>query len=349
MSMRSAIPLLLPVWLLSVIRPALSESHDSAFYHRKTIRIVVGSSRESLYDQWGRLLARYMGKYLPGRPNMIVQNLPGASGVVTANYGYTVAPPDGLTVMMFQKHIYLEQLIGRREVRFDVRRFHWIGSPDKGPVMLYIRADSPYKSIDTILKSADPPKCGAIGTSDLTYSMAKVMEIALGGSVGLVVGYGRGSEIDSAMERGEVVCRITSTAVHFSREPFRRWDKDGFDRHLLVFAKKRDTRLPDVPTIYELMEKANTPALNRQVAEVILAGNELGRPMVAPPGTALELVKLLREAYDKALVDPDLLAEVKALNLEVDPTTGAGLHNLVQRLTTQSPTVIARLKRLLEH
>jgi tripartite-type tricarboxylate transporter receptor subunit TctC len=349
-TIRATMPLL-PAFLLfifsvsTIAAPAHAESRP--FYQGKTIRIIVGTTSGSLYDRWAQLLARVMPKHIPGRPNMIVHNMPGIIGVVAANFGYTVAMPDGSTLVMFQRHVYIEQLIEREEVKFDLRRFHWIGSPDKSLPMLYIRADSPYKSINDILKSADPPKCGASSRSDLTYSMSKVMEVALGGTVKLIMGYSEGSRVDAAIESGEVVCRVTSLDVHLDREPFQTWDKKGFDRHLLLFGRKRDPRIPNVPTIYEFMERRKTPELNRRVAEVILAGNQLGRPMVAPPATPPEAVKILRGAYRNVFSDPDFLTEVKRSQISPDASTGEELQDLVREVMDQPPEVIARLKTLL--
>lgn len=255
--------------------------------------------------------------------------------------------PDGLTLVMVQRHVYIEQLIEREEVKFDLRRFHWIGSPDKSLPILYIRADSPYQSMEDILKSADPPKCGASSRSDLTYSMSKVMEIALGGTVKLIVGYSGGSRVDAAIDSGEVVCRVTSLDVHLNREPYQTWDKKGFDRHLLLFGRKRDPRVPFVPTIYALMEQKRTPELNRRVAEVILAGNIFGRPMVAPPRTPPEAVKILRTAYMSVFSDSDFLTEVKRSKIATDPSPGEELQDLVRQVMDQPPEVIARLKTLL--
>jgi tripartite-type tricarboxylate transporter receptor subunit TctC len=288
-----------------------------------------------------------MPKHIPGKPNMVVQNMPGIVGIVAANYGYNVAAADGLTLVMVQRHVYLEQLSERKEVKFDLRRFDWIGSPDKSVPLLSIRADSPYKTIDDILKSANPPKCGASSRSDLTFSMSKVMEVALGGTVDLVVGYSDGNRVNFAIEHGEVVCRVTSLDVHIDREAFQTWNKTGFVKPLLLFGRKRDPRVSDVPTIYELMEQKRTPELNRRVAEAILAGNQLGRPMVAPPGTPPEAVKILRTAYMNVFSDPHFLAEVKRLKIAKDPSPGEDLQNVIRQVMDQPQDVIARLKPLL--
>jgi tripartite-type tricarboxylate transporter receptor subunit TctC len=344
------LPLLLALLFFSlsgfgVAPPAYGESRP--FYQGKTIRIIVGTTSGSLYDQWAQVLARTMPKHIPGEPNMVVQNMPGIVGIVAANYGYTVAAPDGLTLVMVHRHVYLEQLIERKEAKFDLRRVHWIGSPDKSVPLLFIRADSPYKSADAIVQSAAPPKCGASSRSDLTFSMSKAMEVALGGTVNLVVGYSGGNRVNSGIESGEVVCRVTSLNVYLDREPFQAWNKTGFVRPLLLFGRKRDPRIPNVPTINELMEQQGTPELNRRVVQSILAGNEFGRPMIAPPGILPEAVAILRAAYRNVFSDPHFLAQAKKLKLATDPSGGDELQNAIRQALNQPHEVIVRLKALL--
>ena len=317
------------------------------FYSGKTVTVVVGSAPGGLYDLWARLFARTMGKYIPGNPTMLVQNMPGGGSIVAANYLYGIAKPDGLTIGMFQTHLYLEQLVGRPEVKFDVRRFNWLGSQEKGQMMLYIRADSPYKSIDDVIKAKEPPKCGGSGTADQSALLTTLLEETIGAKFIRVLGYKGGGEVDLAMERGEVICRATRITVHFSREPFLSWEKKGFDRHLIQAGKKRDQRLPDLPTIYELMDKYKTSEVGRRLTQIFLAGDELGRPMVAPPGVAADRVKVLREAYAKALKDSDLIAEVERQRLDMEPSSGEEIQSLIEDLMEQKGEVIARVKKLM--
>lgn len=319
------------------------------FYGGKTVTVVVGSAPGGLYDLWARLFARTMGKYIPGNPTMLVQNMPGGGSIVAANYLYGITKPDGLTIGMFQTHLYLEQMVGRAEVRFDARKFNWLGSQEKGQMMLYIRADSPYKSIDDIIKSKEAPKCGGSGSSDQSALLTRLVEETAGGKFNRILGYKGGGEVDLAMERGEVVCRATRITVHFSREPFLSWEKKGFDRHLLQAGKKRDARLPDVPTIYELMDKYKTSEVGRRLTQIFLAGDELGRPMVAPPGVPADRVKILREAYARALKDPDLIAEVDRQRLDMEPSSGEEIQALIKELMEQKSEVIERVKKLLNN
>jgi tripartite-type tricarboxylate transporter receptor subunit TctC len=322
---------------------------QSNFYQGKTVTVVVGSAPGGLYDLWGRLLARTMGKYIPGNPNMLVQNMPGAGSIVAANYLYGVAKPDGLTIGMFQTHLYLMQMVGQSEVKFDVRKLNWLGSQEKGQMMLYIRADSPYKSIDDIIKAKEPPKCGGSGTADQTALLTRLLEETVGAKFTRVLGYKGGSEVDLAMERGEVICRATRITVHFSREPFLSWDKKNFDRHLVQAGTKRDARLPEVPTIFELMDKYKTSDVGRRLARVVLAGDELGRPMVAPPGVPSDRIKILREAYAKSLKDPDLTAEVNKSRLDMEASSGEEIQALYKELMDQPREVVERVKKLDEN
>ena len=316
------------------------------FYQGKTIKIVVGTTPVGLYDRWSRLFARYMGKYIPGNPDIIVQNMPGAGSLVSANYVYNVAKPDGLTLIM-PLSIYLDQLIGREEVRFDVRKFHWIGSQEKSHMILYMRADTPYKSVEDIIKTEKPAKCGATGTSSAGYLLPKIVEDTLGAKFQIVLGYPGGPEIDLAVERGEVVCKGVTILAYFSREPYLTWQKKGFVRLLVQTGRKRDPLAPGVPTIYELMDQYKTPDVNRRVAQVILSNGDFGRPMATPPATPPDRVRILQEAYAKSLKDSGLLAEAKKGGMKVDPSTGEEMQSMVNEVLDQPPEVVSRVSKLL--
>jgi tripartite-type tricarboxylate transporter receptor subunit TctC len=322
---------------------------QATFYQGKTISVVVGTVPGGLYDLWGRLFSRTMGKHIPGNPAMVVQNMPGGGSMVAANYLYGLAKPDGLTIGMFQTHMYLQQLVKRPEVKFDVRKFSWLGSQEKGTMMLYIRADAPFKSIEDIINAKEPPKCGGTGLSDQTTLFTRLLEETIAARFTRVLGYKGGSEVDLAMERGEIVCRATRITVHFSREPFLSWDKRGFDRHLVQAGKKRDPRLADTPTIFDLMDKYKTTEVGRRFAQVLLAGDELGRPMVAPPGVPPDRVRILRDAYSNALKDPELLNEVSRSRLDMEPITGQELEALYRDLMDQPAAVVELVKKLEEN
>jgi tripartite-type tricarboxylate transporter receptor subunit TctC len=338
------------VFLFAALIIALSanvKAADVPYYQDKSIKIIVGFTSGGFYDRWSRLLARYVPKYIPGNPEMIVQNMPGAGGLIAANHVYSVAKPDGLTLGMLSYGMYLDQLVGRKEVQYDVRKFNWIGSPERSDVLLYMRSDAPYKSLDDIRKATTPPKCGSTGTAGTDYILARLLEDTLGLKIETVLGYPGGSEIDLAVEKGEVQCRGLTAAPFFGREPFITWRKKNFVKVLVFGGQKRDERIPDTPTIYEIFDKQKTPEESRRVADVILRGGDFGRPWVAPPGTPKERVKILRDAYAKAMADPALLDEAKKGKMEVEPVSGEELQQLAVKMIAQPPGVIARVKKIL--
>jgi tripartite-type tricarboxylate transporter receptor subunit TctC len=316
------------------------------FYKDKTIRIIVGFTSGGLYDQYARLLARHMGRYISGNPNIIVQNMPGAGSLTSTNYVYGVAKPDGLTLGMPGSGIYLDQLLGRKEVMFDVRKLNWLASVDQRELMLYMRADAPWKTIEDVMHSKEPPKCGATGTSDLTSIVANILEETLGAKFQEVRGYPGGVEIDLAIEKGEINCRGTGTTTHFAREPYHTWHKSGFDRHLIQTGAKKDPRVGDAPTLPEVMDKRKTPTLSRNVAKVLLASATLGRPIMTTPGTPADRVAILRDALLKTFKDPAVVEEAKKARLDLEVLTGNEVDSQIREVMNQPKDVIERVMKL---
>jgi tripartite-type tricarboxylate transporter receptor subunit TctC len=316
------------------------------FYKDKTIRIIVGFTAGGLYDQYARILARQMPKHIPGNPNVIVQNMPGAGSLTATNYVYGAVKPDGLTLAMPGSGIYLDQMLGRKEATFDVTKLTWIGSVDQRDLVLYMKADAPWKSLDEVAAAVEKPKCGATGTSDLTSIMTTLLDETLGIKFNEVRGYPGGVEIDLAIEKGEIHCRGTGITTHFAREPYLTWHKNGFDRHLVQTGAKKDSRLMDAPTLTELMDKKKTPPLSRNVARVMLLSATLGRPMIATPGIPADRIKILRDAYARAFKDPEVIDEAKKSRLDLETLTGAEVETQIRDVMNQPREVIERVKKL---
>ncbi|MPZ77333.1 MAG: hypothetical protein GEU77_12505 [Deltaproteobacteria bacterium] len=338
------------IFCLSIIflnpSPEVGAQADS-FYKGKTITVVIGSTAGGFYDRWARLFARYMGKYIPGQPEFVAQNMPGAGSVIAANHVFNVAKPDGLTVVMPLNSIYVDQVVGRSQVHFDLRKFRWIGSPSIEPSVMYMRADAPYKSIEDIIKAKEAPKCGGTGTASSDFILSRVLEDLVGAKINSILGYPGGSEIDLAVEKGEVICRTHSMSAHFGREPFDTWHKKGFDRHIMQTTRKRDARAPDVPTIQEIFERHKVPDNNVRVARILLAAGEFGRPMLVTPGTPDERIRILRDAYMKVLNDPKARDEAKRSRMDIEPTSGEDLESLVKEIFDSPQEVIERVKKIL--
>src|SRR5687767_7688810 len=160
--------------------PTNAPAQSEPDFKGKTIRIIIGTSTGGGVDLYARLIAQFLGKHLPGEPTVIAQNMPGGSSVVAANYVYNNAKPDGLTLGATQGGVYFDQILGRDNVKFDWSKFTWIGSPERLQAQLYMRADSPYKTLEDIRNAAEPPRCGGSGTGATGYFVPKILEETLG-------------------------------------------------------------------------------------------------------------------------------------------------------------------------
>ena len=320
---------------------------QAPFFQGKTISIAVGTKAGDVYDLYPRLLAEFWTKHIPGNPNIIVQNVPGAASLIAANQVYNVAKPDGLTLAAIYPALYFDQLIKKPEVKYDWAKWNWLGSPVKSNHLLYMRADTPYKTIDDVRKASTAPKCGATGIASTGYYMPKLMEEVLGTKFDIVSGYVSGQDIDLAVERGELQCRAFTITAYFAREPFISWRKKNFTNVLIQTGNRRDLRIKDSPTIYELMDRYKTSDSGRALAKVILASGDLGRPIVAPPAVPPDRIKILRESFEKTIQDPALWAEAERRRLEIDPTPGEEMEVLAKDVMATPPDVVASMRKLL--
>jgi tripartite-type tricarboxylate transporter receptor subunit TctC len=320
---------------------------QTPYYAGKTITIVAGTKAGDVYDLYARMFAQHMPKYIPGNPNIIVQNMAGAGSMIAANFVYNVSNPDGLTIGAIFPALYFDQVVQRPEVKYDWSKFLWLGSPVTSNHLLYMRADSPYKTIHDVVKASTAPKCGATGTSSTAYYVPKLLDEVIGTNFEIVLGYQSGQDIDLAVERNEVVCRSFTLTAFFAREPFTTWRKKKFVNVLVQTGRKRDKRIPDVPTIYELMDQYKSSPAGRSLATLVLAAGDFGRPYVMPPNTPTEHVKTIREAFMKTLNDEAVKADAAKKKLELDPSTADELEKLAKEVTGQSPDIIAKMKTLL--
>src|ERR1044072_3782147 len=339
------LPRFLPVLLLLLCSAPLNA--QTPFYQGKTITIIVGTKAGDVYDLYPRLVAEFMPKYIPGNPNIIIQNVAGAAGLIATNQVYNLAKPDGLTLGAIYPALYFEQLAKRPEVKFDWTKFIWIGSTVSSNSLMYMRSDTPYKTIEDVRTATTPPKCGATGVTSTAFYMPKLLEDAIGTKFDIVSGYVAGSDIDLAVERGEVMCRAFTVNAFFAREPFITWRKKNFVRVLYQTGSKRDPRLKDVPLFNELMEKYKTPENVRRLTKVVVAADEFGRPIMFPPGVPADRVKIIRDAFNKAIHDPALLGEAEKRRLDIDPASGEELDALAKEVMTATPDVVERVKKLI--
>jgi len=321
---------------------------QAPYYEGKAIRIIVGFSPGAAYDVWARLMAHHWSRFIPGSPSFVVQNMTGGGSLVAANHVYNVAKPDGLTIGFVAPGIYMQQLSGRKEAQYDWLKFSHIGSPERTDRIFFIRADSGYKAIEDLRKAAEPPKCGATGVGTASYYWPKFLADTFGLSLSVVPGYQGAADVHLAIEKGEMHCWGGTVQNYFGTEPSRTWAKTGFARVLAQGGQKRHPQLPDVPTVWELMDKHKTLGATRGLAKLLLAPDDLGRSLIGPPGVPADRVKILREGFMKMMSDPDVVAEARKKRFEPNPISGDEVERLVKDLV-QPPEVIQRMKTFLEN
>jgi tripartite-type tricarboxylate transporter receptor subunit TctC len=326
---------------------SLVAQETKPFYEGKTIQLLVSSGPGATTDISARLVGRYLGRHIPGNPAVIVQNMPGGGGLVGANYLYNVAKPDGLTILAVSRANYLDQMVGRAEVKADFRKFNWIGSFNKAPMMAACRTDTPYKSITAIRAAKVPPRFGQSGTGSISYVFGSLIEKILDLKIKNVTGFQSGRETDLGMERGEVDCRATSD-ITVIRSPWNRWVKENFVTFVIQQGPEKSALLPPVPTVAELASPESKSLVN--LMDVMLAYTEFDRPFAAPPGVPKERLQILRESFERMLKDGEFGAEAKKL-LDWDGKTymsGGQLEKKIEATVTQPPEVIKRVKEVLE-
>jgi len=227
-----------------------------SFYDGKTINLIVSTSPGGATDIAGRLVSRYLGKYIPGHPNILAQNMAGAGGIVSANYLYNVAKPDGLTILAVNRANYLEQIVGRPEVKLDFRKLNWIGSFNRAPMMITCRKDSGLTTIEALRAAKNPPRFGEGGTGSISYVFSNLMGEIFDFKVRHVTGYGSAREIDLGIERGEADCRAT-TDIALVRPPWPTWAQQGFMVFVVQQGPTKSGLLPQsTPTVYDLAPPA---------------------------------------------------------------------------------------------
>ena len=318
------------------------------FYDGKTISLIVSTSPGGATDVAGRLVSRYLGKYIPGHPNILAQNMAGAGGIVSANYLYNVAKPDGLTILAVNRANYLEQMVGRPEVKLDFRKLNWLGSFNRAPMMITCRKDSGFTTIDALRNAKNPARFGEGGTGSISYVFSSLLGEIFDFKVKHVTGYGSAREIDLGIERGEADCRAT-TDIALVRPPWPTWAQQGYMVFVVQQGPAKSRLLPQTtPTVYDLAPPTAKATLN--LMDVMVAYTDFDRPFAAPPGIPKERLQILRDAFEKMLADANFLLEAKKL-VDWDGTSflnGVELQKKIEKTITQPPDVIKRIKDILK-
>jgi tripartite-type tricarboxylate transporter receptor subunit TctC len=328
---------------------AQAQSAVADFYRGKDVSIIVGYGPGGGYDITARLLARYIGKYIPGNPNVVVQNMPGAGSMRAANYTYVNAPKDGTTFTLIARDTPLLGLLGGDpSVQFDVHKFNWLGSSSSyanDAYILVVGPKSPVQSIEAARQPGSPPLVlGGTGAGGTDADVPKILRDTIGIRIKQVLGYTDTPSVLLAVERGEVDGRTSDYSYIKKSKP--QWLNPDSGFHVLVqFARRtRHPDLPNVPTAREL-------ALNDHARELIVFAETplltMARPFVAPPGVPADRLKALRTAFDAAHRDPGFIAEADKLGIDISPVTAADMIRALDDMAHASPDVLDYMRKLM--
>jgi len=332
----------------AVLLIALSVSEEPArsaasFYEGKTIRIIVGTSPGGGYDTYTRLIARHWSKHIPGNPGIVVDNMPGAGGLVSANHLFKVAKPDGLTIGHFVGGQFLQQLLGKPGIEFDALKFEYIGVPAQDNFVFSVAKTTGITGIEQWLASKTSVKFGAIAAGDGTYDTPKVAEVALGLPIQVVSGYKGTAPIRLAFNSGEV------SGLSNSWQSLRStWRKELETGEVVVVLQLSAKPHPDLPKVPLAVNLAKTDEARKLIQAVAQAHGAAVRPYVQPPGTPKDRVEILRTSFMAAVKDPELLKEAAKANLEINPGSGEDLERNVKELLRLDPVLVTRLKEILK-
>ena len=311
----------------------------SDFYRGKTIHFLIGVGAGGDYDVQARLAARYLGKYIPGNPAIVTENMIGAGGLNMTNYLFNVAPKDGTYIGIIANNFPALQAVDGRGVQFDANRFQWLGALTPETHTMAVMSSVGVKTVEDAKQTE--VIAGASGRGAITYTFPAMMNELIGTKFKIVTGYSGGADINLAMERGEVGARSNSWSSWKVTKP--EWVKSGAIT-VLAQGGRRQPELANIPSVEDLGRTED----DRQVIRVLMLSASLGRPVAAPPGVPQERVMALRVAFLATTRDPGLLAEAKASRIEIEPVTGEEMQKLIVGVLATPKPLAARAKEFLE-
>jgi tripartite-type tricarboxylate transporter receptor subunit TctC len=320
--------------------PAASPQDD--FYRGKTIRIVVGYSAGGGFDTYSRAIARHLAKHIPGKPAVIVENMPGAAGLVAANSIYRAGRPDGLTIVNFQGTQVMGQILGREGVEFDARKFEWVGAPTRENAVCALTRASGITSAQQWASSPTPVKLGSVAPGGATHDVPRVLQAALGLPIHLVRGYKGTAEIRLAAQSGEV------SGGCWPWESLRPTWRQALDAgEATVVLQVTEKPRPDLPGVPLALGLARNDEARQLIRAGVIVPTTVSRLYAMPPATPADRVRLLRAAFLKTLSDPEFVNDARQAQLDIDPISGEDVTRLFGELFRMPPSVLTKLKELL--
>jgi tripartite-type tricarboxylate transporter receptor subunit TctC len=317
--------------------PAQAQS-VADFYRGKTVNVLIGVGVGGEYDLQARLVARHIGKHIPGNPNVVPQNMVGAGGINMANHLFNTVARDGTFIGMMGNNFPATQAVGGKSVKFDAGKFQWLGTIAPVVETMAVWHTTGVKTVDDL--RTRETVAGASGRGAITYFYPTMMNAFLGTKFKIVTGYPGGNQINLAMERGEVEARNNTWSSWKATRPG--WLKD---KQITVVAQA-GPRAPDLdaPSVEEL---ARTPE-DRRTIELIVSGAQLGRPFATTPDIPADRLAALRDAFRATMKDPEFLKDAAQMNFEVDPVYGEPMQKIVEKVLSTPQHLAMRAKEFLE-
>ena len=305
----------------------------------RQIRLVVGTDVGGSYDVTGRLMARHLGRFIPGNPTIIPQNMPGAAGLIAANYLWNVAPRDGSVIAIIPQ-VVLSQLFENKNVRFDAARFNWLGNPLGSASVTAVFHSSAVKTWRDAL--AIEASMGAPGPNSPDAFAVRIANATLGTKFKLISGYKGGNDISIAIERGEIDGRGSQTWAGWkATNPD--WVASRKIVPLWQVSLTPDPELADVPLLSDLVQGPDNKSLVRSYSAI----NSLGRPFLAPPDVSPEIVAQLRKAFSETMKDPEFLADAERVGITVHSISGEALQTTMAQLLSMNADIRSKLRAVL--
>jgi tripartite-type tricarboxylate transporter receptor subunit TctC len=324
---------------LSAIGSAQAQSPVADFYKGKTITLSIGFTAGGEYDLHGRIVARFIGKHIPGNPTVIASQMTGAGTITLANFMAAVAPKDGTQLGVISNGLPAAQAIGTQGIKFDARDFHWIGALGPTIETQAIWHTAGVATLDEARKKE--VVVGSTGKGSATYIMPELMNELFGTKFKIVTGYRGGADVNIAMERGEVQSRNNSWTSWKTTKP--EWLSEK-KIHIVAWAG------PDTPELAHLPHLSKIAANDddRKIVDLVFSGSYLGRPVMTTPGVPAERVKALRDAFAATMKDPEFIAAANQSKFELAPIRGEDMQTVVERVLATPAPLVARARKIME-
>lgn len=318
--------------------PASAQQSVADFYKGKTVTILMGTGPGASYDLYGRTIAEHLPKHIPGRPNIVVEHMPGAGGVVAGNHIYGPAPQDGSKLLLAHALPLIERM-SPKGVQYESRKMHWLGSYDAIAQMMTLWHEVPVKNLDDF--KTKEFVVGSFNKTHFSYQWAMLTKNILGARYKVTTGYPSGNHLNLAMERGEVAGWTASWESIAAGRPD--WLRDKKVYIPVQYTLERMHDLPDVPTLTELASPDKRP-----MPEFIASGTPFARALAVGPGVPKDRVAALRKAFDDLMTDQEFLALAKKRKLDIHPRNAAATHALLEKITGASPQLVTAILKAIE-